>query len=78
MASKGSDIHQDIFNEVDNKDPNKPDAMDGDLYYAYPEVIAMQTKESGNMVETPNSKASRDLYGGPTKGEPNPIGMKGN
>ena len=78
MASKGSDIHQDVYNEVDSTDPNKPDTNGMDLYGSFDEVIAMQGKESGAMDDTPNSKASKDLYGGPAKGEPNPAGTKGN
>lgn len=78
--AKGSsgEIHQDPFNEVNNKDPNKPDSMGDDLYFGgYEEVIKMQAKESGDMVSTPNSAASHDLMGGPADGEPNPAGMGG-
>lgn len=76
--AKGGMIHEDIFNEVDGTDPEKPDSNGNDLYFGgYSEPLD-KTLTKGPMLETPNSKATRDLYGGPSKGEPNPAGQKGN
>ena len=76
--SSSGDMHPNPFNEVDNKDPNKPDVMGDDLYYdGWDEVMAMHLKETGPMVSTPNSEASHDTFGGPAKGEPDPAGTGG-
>lgn len=78
MAKNSGIIHQSPFNEVDNKDPNKPDSMGDDLYFGgWDEVMKMHLSETGDMVSTPNSDASHDVFGGPAKGEPNPGGMGG-
>ena len=78
MAKNSGTIHSDPYNEVDSKDPNKPDSTGDDLYFGgYEAVIAMHLQESGEMVETPNAKASRDVYGGTAKGEPSPVVMGG-
>jgi hypothetical protein len=76
MAKGDSSIHPDIFNEVDNKDPNKPDSTGMDLYFGgYDEVLGRHGKMGPDamMHGTPNSDASHDLYGGPAQGEPDPI-----
>jgi len=81
MAKGDSSIHQDPFNEVDNKDPNKPDSTGLDLYFGgYDWILKMHgTMGPDAMINgTPNSNASDDLYGGPAKGEPNPINKKAN
>jgi hypothetical protein len=71
-------IHQNPFNEVDNKDPNKPDSMGDDLYFGgWDEVMKMHLAETGDLVSSPNSDASHDIFGGPASGEPNPAGMGG-
>ncbi len=75
---KGAPIHSNPYNEVNSKDPDKPDSNGMDLYYGgYDEVIKMTGKSTGPMVSTPNSDMSHDVYGGPAKGEPNPIGKGG-
>lgn len=78
MAKNSGIIHQSPFNEVDNKDPNKPDTTGDELYFnGWTEVMKMHLSETGDMVSTPNSDASHDVFGGPAKGEPNPGGMGG-
>ena len=78
MAKGSNAIHHDVFNEVDGKDPNKADSNGMDLYFGgYKAIIEMHGSESGDMVESPNAKASRDLYGGTAKGEPAPVEMGG-
>ena len=76
--AKGSGLtNPNVFNEVSNKDPNKPDISGADMYYSYDEVMKVHLQESGEMVSTPNSEASHDVYGGPASGEPNPGGWGG-
>jgi hypothetical protein len=71
-------LYPDPFNEVDNKDPNKPDVMGNGIYYdGWDEVMKMHLKETGDLVSTSNSDASHDTFGGPTTGEPNPAGSGG-
>ena len=75
--AKGAMVHESPYNEVNNKNPETPDTMGKGLYFdGYDEPLEM-TLTSYNIFETPNSKASRDLYGGPAPKEPNPAGMKG-
>ena len=77
MAKDGM-IHQNPLNEVNNKDPNKPDSMGDDLYFGgWPEIMKMHLSETGPMVDTPNSRSGGDVMGGPAKGEPNPGKMGG-
>ena len=67
------------FNEVENRDPNKPDAMGDDLYYqGWDEVMKMHLQDDGPLITTVNSDASHDVYGGPIQGEPNPGHWGGN
>lgn len=74
MAKGPGLIHQDVFNEVDNTDPNKPDTSGEGMYFGgWPEIMKNHLAESGNMIETPNTKASRGLYGSTVKGEPNAL-----
>ena len=80
MAKGNSAIYDDVFNEVMGKDANKPDTEGIDLYFGgYDAVISMHGSHGPDamMEGTPNAKQARDLYGGPVKGEPNPVGMKG-
>lgn len=71
-------LYPDPYNEVANKDPNKPDVMGDGLYYdGWDEVMKMHLSETGSMTGTPNSDASHDTFGGPAAGEPNPGGMGG-
>lgn len=78
MAKSSGEVFSDVFNQSNNKDPNKPDSNGDDLYFGgYDEVLKMNLKETGDMVESANSRASHDVYGGPTKGEPNPGKMGG-
>lgn len=74
----GGTIHSDPYNEVNNKDPNKPDVMGEGLYFdGWDEVMKYHLAETGDMISTPNSAASHDTFGGPTAGEPNPGSMGG-
>lgn len=79
MAKSSGLIHPDPFNEVDGKNPETADSEGKDLYFGGYDEILKNNLVSGPLIETPNSKASRDLYGGPTKGEPDPVkgGMGG-
>lgn len=78
MAKSSGVIHENPFNEVNNTDSNKPDSMGDDLYFGgFDEILKMHTKETGDLVSTPNSAASHDLMGGPLPGEPNPANMGG-
>lgn len=74
MAKGSSGIHPDVFNEVDNTDPNKPDVTGEGLYFnGWDEIMKMHLSETGNMIESPNAKASRGVYGSTVKGEPNAL-----
>ena len=74
-SGQGSWGYSNPFNEVANKDPNKPDAMGDDLYYGgFDEVLKMHLTE-GPIFTTANSDEGRDMSGGPAPGEPNPAGM---
>jgi hypothetical protein len=77
MAKGNGLVHTNVFNETGSGGPESPDINGEKLYYSYSEVMAVHLKESGNMTSTPNSEANSDMYGGPTKGEANPAGMKG-
>jgi hypothetical protein len=78
MAKKDSGlVWSNPFNETGSGGPESPDITGDKLYYSYEEVMATHLKETGQMVSTPNSDASHDVYGGPAAGEMNPAGMGG-
>jgi hypothetical protein len=78
VAKTSGVIHPDPFNEVDNKDPNKPDSMGDDLYYnGWDEIMKMHLQETGDMVSTPNSDSGKDMMGHEAPGEPSAIKSMG-
>ena len=78
MAKDSGVIHQNVLNEVDNKNPETPDSMGDDLYFGgWSEINKMHLSQTGSMTDTPNSRANADVMGGPAKGEPNPANMGG-
>jgi len=79
MAKGSAVVYDDPINEVGSTDPNKPDAMGDMLYGSWNRIIAnhLSFGPDSMMNGSANSLASKDAYGGPAKGEPNPAGMKG-
>lgn len=69
--NSGGTLYPDPFNEVGSKDPNVADVTGEGLYFnGWEEINKMHLAETGDMMETANSKASRGVYGGPAPGEP--------
>lgn len=72
-------IFKNPLNEVDSKDPNKPDISGAGLYVSYDEVIESQlSQDDASCKYTPNSKSGEGICGGPAPGEPNPAGVSTN
>lgn len=63
-----------VWNEVNNTDPNDPDTHGTELYFdGYDEILGMHLQNTGPMDVTPNSESGRGVFGGPAPGEPNPA-----